>query len=183
MTTSTTVHHQPSTSTNPVLQSIENNNKSISRLIRSPSLDSRVMRRTNDKMDDTRSLDHDDLALLLHKNQSFNNFALHGRSIDHLTKYDIENEDEPIHLDLGPVDHNRRMTELQRRNLSQPKHLRTAYALETMDQNPDDFSASFIRKGGAINDEHSTRQRTVNENQKGSETPKASRFKNLFHRK
>jgi hypothetical protein len=61
------------------------------------------------------------------------------------------------------------MTELQRRNLSQPKHLRTAYALETMDQNPDDFSASFIRKGGAINDEHPTRQRTVNENQKGSE--------------
>jgi predicted nucleic acid-binding Zn-ribbon protein len=47
MTTSTTVHHQPSTSTNPVLQSIENNNKSISRLIRSPSLDSRVMRRTS----------------------------------------------------------------------------------------------------------------------------------------
>jgi hypothetical protein len=45
MTTSTTVHHQPS---NPVLQSIENNNnKSISRLIRSPSLDMRVMRRTS----------------------------------------------------------------------------------------------------------------------------------------
>jgi hypothetical protein len=61
------------------------------------------------------------------------------------------------------------MTELQRRNLSQPKHLRTAYALETMDQDPDDFSASFIRKGGAINDEHSARQRIVNENQKGSE--------------
>ncbi len=45
MTTSTTVHHQ--SATNPVLQSIENNNKSISRLIRSPSLDSRVMRRTS----------------------------------------------------------------------------------------------------------------------------------------
>lgn len=47
MTTSTTVHH-PS-STNSVLQSIENNNhnKSISRLIRSPSLDMRVMRRTS----------------------------------------------------------------------------------------------------------------------------------------
>ena len=90
MTTSTTVHHQPP----PVLQSIENNNKSVSRLIRSPSLDMRVMRRTSniriflsiqilisfiyldDKMDDTRSLDHDDLALLVHKNHSFNNFAL-----------------------------------------------------------------------------------------------------------
>jgi len=181
MTTSTTVHHQPS---NPVLQSIENNNnKSISRLIRSPSLDMRVMRRTNDKMDDTRSLDHDDLALLIHKNQSFNNFPISGRSTDHIAKYEIENEEEPIHLDLGSVDYNRRMTELQRRNLSQPKHLRTAYALETMDQDPDDFSASFIRKGGAINDEHSTRQRIANENQKGSETPKASRFKNLFHRK
>jgi chromosome segregation ATPase len=47
MTTSTTVHHQPSTSTNSVLQSIENNNKSISRLIRSPSLDMRVLRRTS----------------------------------------------------------------------------------------------------------------------------------------
>jgi phage shock protein A len=45
MTTSTTVHHQ--TSTNPVLQSIENNNKSMTRLIRSPSLDMRVMRRTS----------------------------------------------------------------------------------------------------------------------------------------
>jgi hypothetical protein len=32
-------------------------------------------------MDDTRSLDHDDLALLLQKNQSY------GRSSDHLTKY------------------------------------------------------------------------------------------------
>ena len=41
MSTSTTVHHQPP------LQSIENNNKSISRLIRSPSLDMRVMRRTS----------------------------------------------------------------------------------------------------------------------------------------
>ncbi|CAF2949965.1 unnamed protein product [Rotaria sp. Silwood2] len=190
MTTSTTVHHQPSTGSNPILQSIENNNnnKSVSRLIRSPSLDMRVMRRTNDKMDDTRSLDHDDLALLLHKNQSFNNFALNGRSTDHLTKYDIENEDEPIHLDLGPADYNRRITELQRRNLSQPKHLRTAYALETMEHDPDDFSASFIRKGTGITDEHSTtnlsaRQRIINENQKGSETPKASRFKNLFHRK
>ncbi|CAF3482519.1 unnamed protein product [Rotaria sp. Silwood1] len=190
MTTSTTVHHQPpSTASNPILQSIENsNNKSVSRLIRSPSLDMRIMRRTNDKMDDTRSLDHDDLALLLHKNQSFNNFALNGRSTDHLTKYDIENEDEPIHLDLGSVDYNRRITELQRRNLSQPKHLRTAYALETMEHDPDDFSASFIRKGAGITDEHSTtnlssRQRIANENQKGSETPKASRFKNLFHRK
>jgi hypothetical protein len=46
MTTSTTVHHQPPSS-NPVLQSIENNNKSVSRLIRSPSLDMRVMRRTS----------------------------------------------------------------------------------------------------------------------------------------
>ncbi|CAF1184500.1 unnamed protein product [Rotaria sordida] len=185
MTTSTTVHHQPPTSSNPILQSIENNNnKSVSRLIRSPSLDMRVMRRTNDKMDDTRSLDHDDLALLLHKNQSFNNFPLNGRSTDHLTKYNIENEDEPIHLDLGPVDYNRRITELQRRNLSQPKHLRTAYALETMEHDPDDFSASFIRKGAGITDEHSTtRQKIINENQKGSETPKASRFKNLFHRK
>lgn len=45
ITTSTTVHHQ--TSTNPVLQSIENNNKSISRLVRSPSLDMRIMRRTS----------------------------------------------------------------------------------------------------------------------------------------
>ena len=112
-----------------------------------------------------------------------------GRSTDHLTKYsestfvyrlsfsplvrlDIENEDEPIHLDLGPVDYTRRLTELQRRNLSQPKHLRTAYALETMDQDPDDFSASFIRKGAA--EEHSaaslaSRQRMANENQKGSE--------------
>jgi len=155
----------------------------MTRLIRSPSLDMRIMRRTNDKMDDTRSLDHDDLALLLHKNQSFNHFALNGRSADHLTKYDIENEDEPIHLDLGPVDYTRRMTELQRRNLSQPKHLRTAYALETMDQDPDHFSASFIRKGSGINDEHSARQKIPNENQKGSETPKASRFKNLFNRK
>jgi predicted nucleic acid-binding Zn-ribbon protein len=91
MTTSTTVHHQTSTSTNSVLQSIENNNKSISRLIRSPSLDMRVLRRTSifnyskfyflyifldDKMDDTRPLDNDDLALLLHKNQSFNHFPL-----------------------------------------------------------------------------------------------------------
>lgn len=40
MTTSTTVQ-------NSVLQSIENNNKSVSRLIRSPSLDMRVMRRTS----------------------------------------------------------------------------------------------------------------------------------------
>lgn len=74
MTTSTTVHHQPLPPTNPVLQSIENNNKSVSRLIRSPSLDMRVMRR--DKMDDTRPIDHDDLALLLHKNQSYNNYPL-----------------------------------------------------------------------------------------------------------
>ena len=111
-----------------------------------------------------------------------------ARSTDHLTKYselflsfsslsvcsiarsvDIENEDEPIHLDLGPMDYTRRMTELQRRNLSQPKHLRTAYALETMDQNPDDFSSSFIRKGMPINEETSARQRVNNENQKGSE--------------
>ncbi|CAF0841450.1 unnamed protein product [Adineta steineri] len=179
MTTSTTVHHQPPA----VLQSIENNNKSISRLIRSPSLDMRVMRRTNDKMDDTRSLDHDDLALLLHKNQSYNNFPLNTRSTDLITKYEIENEDEPIHLDLGPIDYDRRMTELQRRNLSQPKHLRTAYALETMERDPDQFSASFIRKGGAIHDEQSVRQRIINENKNGSETPKASRFKNLFNRK
>ncbi|CAF3791615.1 unnamed protein product [Adineta steineri] len=179
MTTSTTVHHQPPA----VLQSIENNNKSISRLIRSPSLDMRVMRRTNDKMDDTRSLDHDDLALLLHKNQSYNNFPLNTRSTDLITKYEIENEDEPIHLDLGPIDYDRRMTELQRRNLSQPKHLRTAYALETMERDPDQFSASFIRKGGAVHDEQSVRQRIINENKNGSETPKASRFKNLFNRK
>ncbi|UJR08846.1 hypothetical protein I4U23_013100 [Adineta vaga] len=180
MTTSTTVHHhQPP----PVLQTIENNNKSMSRLVRSPSLDMRVMRRTNDKMDDTRSLDHDDLALLLHKNQSYNHYALSGRSTDHLTKYDIENEDEPIHLDLGPIDYNRRMNELQRRNLSQPMHLRTAYALETMDHDPDNFTASIIRKGGAINDENLARQRIANDNQKGAETPKASRFKNLFNRK
>ncbi len=45
MTTSTTVHHQ--SSANPVLQSIENNNKSMGRLIRSPSLDMRIMRRTS----------------------------------------------------------------------------------------------------------------------------------------
>jgi hypothetical protein len=38
-----------------------------------------------------------------------------------------------------------------------------------MDQDPDDFSASFIRKGGTTNDEHLTRQRVANENQKGSE--------------
>ena len=96
---------------------------------------------------------------------------------------EIENEDEPIHLDLGPVDYNRRMTELQRRNLSQPKHLRTAYALETMDHDPDNFSASFIRKGGAINDEQSAaRQRTANENQKGSEVKllKLNLFKIIF---
>ena len=43
MTTSTTVHQQPPA----VLQSIENNNKSVSRLVRSPSLDMRVMRRTS----------------------------------------------------------------------------------------------------------------------------------------
>jgi hypothetical protein len=86
---------------------------------------------------------------------------------------EIENEVEPIHLDLAPVDYNRRMTELQRRNLSQPKHLRTAYALETMDQDPENFSASFIRKGGGTNDEHlATRQRIINENQKGSEVKK-----------
>jgi len=86
---------------------------------------------------------------------------------------EIENEDEPIHLDLAPVDYNRRMTELQRRNLSQPKHLRTAYALETMEQDPENFSASFIRKGGGTNDEHSAaRQRIINENQKGSEVKK-----------
>ncbi len=111
-------------------------------------------------------------------------FFRSGRSADHLTKYgklfffyviiffsfiEIENEDEPIHLDLGPVDYTRRMTELQRRNLSQPKHLRTAYALETMDQDPDNFSASFIRKGNGVNDEQSARQRIQNENQKGSE--------------
>jgi hypothetical protein len=48
MTTSTTVHHQ--SSTNPVLQSIENNNnKSMTRLIRSPSLDMRIMRRTSNQ--------------------------------------------------------------------------------------------------------------------------------------
>jgi hypothetical protein len=82
---------------------------------------------------------------------------------------DIENEDEPIHLDLGPVDYTRRMTELQRRNLSQPKHLRTAYALETMDQDPDNYSASFIRKGSGVADEQSARQRVLNENQKESE--------------
>jgi chromosome segregation ATPase len=40
MATSTAIHHQPP------LQSIENNNhKSVSRLVRSPSLDMRVMRR------------------------------------------------------------------------------------------------------------------------------------------
>ncbi len=94
---------------------------------------------------------------------------LHSSYLIYLLLIDIENEDEPIHLDLGPVDYNRRITELQRRNLSQPKHLRTAYALETMDQDPDDFSASFIRKGGPMNDEHSARQRIANENQKGSE--------------
>ena len=88
----------------------------------------------------------------------------------------MENEDEPIHLDLGPVDYNRRMTELQRRNQSQPKHLRTAYALETMDQDPDNFSASFIRKGGAINDEQAARQRMANENQKGSEVTRIGSF-------
>lgn len=82
---------------------------------------------------------------------------------------DIENEEEPIHLDLGPVDYSRRLTELQRRNQSQPKHLRTAYALETMDQDPDDFSASFIRKSAAVNEDLSARQRIINENQKGSE--------------
>lgn len=117
-----------------------------------------------------------------------------GRSTDHLTKYgksilfllifnvlflsvdiDIENEEEPIHLDLGPVDYSRRLTELQRRNLSQPKHLRTAYALETMDQDPDDFSASFIRKGATNNEDLSARQRVVNENQKGSEVRYFSR--------
>lgn len=38
-----------------------------------------------------------------------------------------------------------------------------------MDQDPDDFSASFIRKGGPINEELAARQRIVNENQKGSE--------------
>ena len=38
-----------------------------------------------------------------------------------------------------------------------------------MDQDPDDFSASFIRKGGPINDENLARQRIANENQKGSE--------------
>jgi hypothetical protein len=94
---------------------------------------------------------------------------LHSSYLIYLLFIDIENEDEPIHLDLGPVDYNRRITELQRRNLSQPKHLRTAYALETMDQDPDDFSASFIRKGGVVNDENSARQRIANENQKGSE--------------
>lgn len=46
MTTSTTVHHQPPQAL--VLQSIENNNKSVSRLVRSPSLDMRVMRRTSE---------------------------------------------------------------------------------------------------------------------------------------
>lgn len=71
---------------------------------------------------------------------------------------------------MGPVDYTRRITELQRRNLSQPKHLRTAYALETMDQDPDDFSASFIRKGAGIIEETSaTRQRIINDNQKGTE--------------
>lgn len=76
MITSTTIHQQPPSTNAAVLQPIENNNnKSMSRLMRSPSLDMRVMRRT-DKMDDTRSVDHDDLALLLHKNQSFNNFPL-----------------------------------------------------------------------------------------------------------
>ena len=82
---------------------------------------------------------------------------------------DIENEDEPIHLELAPMDYSRRITELQRRNLSQPKHLRTAYALETMEHDPDDFSSSFIRKGATINDDQSTRSRIVNENQKTSE--------------
>jgi len=74
MITSTTVHQQlpPTSNSAAVLQPIENNNKSMSRLIRSPSLDMRVMRRTEKMMDDTRSIDHDDLALLLHKNQSFN---------------------------------------------------------------------------------------------------------------
>lgn len=38
-----------------------------------------------------------------------------------------------------------------------------------MDQDPDDFSASFIRKGGAMNDEQLARQRIANENSKGSE--------------
>ena len=133
MNTSTTVHHQLA----PPLQSIENSNKqSMTRLIRSPSLDMRVMRRTSEtifasqtlldrqfalsddkmfSMDDTRPLDHDDLALLHHKHH----YALTGRSTDMLTKYSIENEEEPIHLDLGPMDHHRRLTELQRRNLSQ----------------------------------------------------------------
>lgn len=87
---------------------------------------------------------------------------------------EIENEEEPIQLDLGSVDYSRRITELQRRNLSQPKHLRTAYALETMDHDPDEFSASFIRKGSGINDEHAAanlaaRQRINNENQKSTD--------------
>jgi hypothetical protein len=89
-------------------------------------------------------------------------------------RIDIENEDEPIQLDLGPVDYNRRMTELQRRNLSQPKHLRTAYALETMDQNPDEFLASFIRKNVPMGEEqsttaHSARLGIINDHQKGSD--------------
>ena len=72
-------------------------------------------------------------------------------------------------FDLGTVDQTRRMTELQRRNLSQPMHLRTSYPLETMERDPDDYPASFIRKGGIIHDEQAARHRLNNENQKGSE--------------
>lgn len=86
---------------------------------------------------------------------------------------DIENEEEPMHIDLGTGDHARRMTELQRRNLSQPMHLRTSYPLETMDRDPDDYPASFIRKGGIPHDDSTNgiaaRQRAINDNQKGSE--------------
>ena len=45
------------------------------------------------------------------------------RLIVFLMILDIENEDEPIHLDLGAIDYTRRLTELQRRNIYvQPMH-------------------------------------------------------------
>jgi len=94
---------------------------------------------TNNPMkqwDETHSLE-DEFMLAMPKSQSLNSFAAAAQQQNSAralasgnqnqrhqvesmtTKYEIENEDEPIHLDFGPIDYAKRISELQRRNLAE----------------------------------------------------------------